>query len=93
MSEGNGALVKALTKDSYRFINFSDRPVSSFDFSKFSFSLKKKTHLGWKDLGPRWIPIWNPIMRAVYTERSLPGNWHPERQLIGTLNAHTHCNP
>jgi hypothetical protein len=27
-------------------------------------------------------------MRAVYTERSLPDSWYPERQLIDTLNAH-----
>jgi hypothetical protein len=28
-------------------------------------------------------------MRAVYTERSLPDNWYPERQLIETLSAHS----
>jgi hypothetical protein len=28
-------------------------------------------------------------MSAVYTGRSFPHTWYPERQLIGTLNAHT----
>jgi hypothetical protein len=41
------------------------------------------------DLAPRRIPSWNPAMSAMYTGRSLPHTWYPERQLIVTLNSHT----
>jgi hypothetical protein len=41
------------------------------------------------DLAPPRIPIWHPVMSAVYTGRSLSDTWNPERQLIGTLNAHS----
>jgi hypothetical protein len=41
------------------------------------------------DLAPLRIPIWHPVMSAVYTGRSVSDTWNPERQLIGTLNAHT----
>jgi hypothetical protein len=41
------------------------------------------------DLVPCLVPTWNPAMSAVYTGRSLPHTWYPERQLIGILNTHT----
>jgi hypothetical protein len=40
------------------------------------------------DLAPRRIPSWNPAMSAVYTGRSLPHTWYPDRQLFGILKAH-----
>jgi hypothetical protein len=40
-------------------------------------------------LAPHRIPSWYPAMSAMYTGRSLPHTWYPERQLIVTLNAHT----
>jgi hypothetical protein len=49
----------------------------------------RKPPLSWKDLAPRRMPSWNPAMSSVYTERSLLHTWHPEHQLLRTLNAHT----
>jgi hypothetical protein len=34
------------------------------------------------------MPSWNPAVSSVYTGRSLPHTWYPERQLFGILNAH-----
>jgi hypothetical protein len=41
------------------------------------------------DIAPRWIPIWHPVMSAVYTGRSLPQTWYPECQVFSILNADT----
>jgi hypothetical protein len=46
----------ALTKSSYYFLKFSDRPFNSCEFSKFSFCLIEPP-LSWKGLAPPWIPI------------------------------------
>jgi hypothetical protein len=81
-----GELVKALTKNSYWFLNFSDRPFKSCDFLNFTFCLIK-WDLNWTDFAPRRIPIWNPVRSFMYIECSLPDSWFPGRQLIGILSA------
>jgi hypothetical protein len=87
VSNGYGTVVQALTKNSYWFLSFSERPFDCYDISKFIFCLIKPP-LSLKDLASRRSPIWYPVMSAVYTGRSLPPHtWYPERQLNRTLNA------
>jgi hypothetical protein len=75
-----GELVKALTKNSYWFLNFSDRPFKSCDFLNFKFCLIKR-NLNWTDFAPRRIPIWNPVRSFLYIDCSLPDSWFPGCQL------------
>jgi hypothetical protein len=78
----------ALTKNSYWFLIFQISPLIPTIFLKFMFCLIEPS-LSLTDIAPRRIPIWHRAMSAVYTGRSLPHTWYPERQLFGILNAHT----
>jgi hypothetical protein len=60
VSYGYGVLVQALTKNSYLFLNFSDRPVNPYDSLKIKFCLINPL-LIWLDLAPRRMPILNPV--------------------------------
>jgi hypothetical protein len=57
MSYGYGALVYALTKNSYWFLKFSDRPSNCYNYLKIIFCFIKPAPIC-IELAPRRIPIW-----------------------------------
>jgi hypothetical protein len=61
---GVGVLVWAIIKHRYGFLNFSDLPFTSCDFSKFKLYLIKPV-LILKDLAALEIQNWNPPRSAV----------------------------
>jgi hypothetical protein len=80
MSYGYEVLVKALTKNSYWFLNFSDQPFNSYNCLKIIFFLIKSVPIK-IELALHWIQMWSRqgqlIAGFLVSGRQL--FWHPER--------------